>query len=292
MARSAATVIDGTILTVADAPANTGRYAKQRGNHGGSGYPQLRLSALLACGTRSVLDAVFGPVSTGELDQARHLTRSLRPGMLLLADRNYAAAALIATLAATGADLLIRCKNGRNLPVLRRHRDGSWSSTIGRRCRSGSSTRRSASPPAPAPTPAHYRLITTLLDPSTHPAGELIRLYHERWEIETAYLELKSSILGGRVLRARTPDGIQQEIYALLSVYQLTAHRDARRHRQPTRPRPGPGQLHHRPEHRPRPGRPRRRHHRRHRHRPGRRHRRPRPGRTCCPNAGSASKPA
>ncbi|MCM0673553.1 transposase, partial [Micromonospora phytophila] len=41
------------------------------------------------------------------------------------------------------------------------------------------------------------------------------------WEIETAYLELKSSILAGRVLRARTPDGIQQEIYALLSVYQL-----------------------------------------------------------------------
>lgn len=126
------TVIDGTILTVADAPANTVRYAKQRGNNGGSGYPQLRLSALLACGTRSILDAVSDPVSTGELDQARHLTRSLRPGMLLLADRNYAAAALITTLAATGTDLLIRCKSSRNLPVTRRHRDGSWSSIIGR----------------------------------------------------------------------------------------------------------------------------------------------------------------
>ena len=57
------TVIDGTLLTVADSPANTGRYTKQRGNHGGSGYPQLRLSALLACGTRSVIDAVFDPAS-------------------------------------------------------------------------------------------------------------------------------------------------------------------------------------------------------------------------------------
>jgi hypothetical protein len=39
-------------------------------------------------------------------------------------------------------------------------------------------------------------------------------------EIETAYLELKSAILGGRVLRARTPDGIEQEVCALLVTYQ------------------------------------------------------------------------
>jgi len=40
-------------------------------------------------------------------------------------------------------------------------------------------------------------------------------------EIETAYFELKSSILGGRVLRARTPGGLTQEVYALLVTYQL-----------------------------------------------------------------------
>lgn len=41
------------------------------------------------------------------------------------------------------------------------------------------------------------------------------------WVTETAYLEIKSSILGGRVLRARTPDGIDQEVYALLTAYQV-----------------------------------------------------------------------
>jgi hypothetical protein len=124
-------VIDATFLSVADSAANTGRYAKQRGGHGGSGYLQLRLSALLSCGTRSIIDAVFDPVSVGESDQARHLARSLQAGMLLLADRNYAGADLITTLAATGAHLLIRCKSGRKLPVLRRHHDGSFSSIIG-----------------------------------------------------------------------------------------------------------------------------------------------------------------
>ena len=49
----------------------------------------------------------------------------------------------------------------------------------------------------------------------------MITLYHQRWEIETAFLELKSSILGGRVLRARTPTGVSQEVYALLISYQI-----------------------------------------------------------------------
>jgi hypothetical protein len=124
-------VIDGTVLSVADAAAVRARYPKQRGNHAGSGYPTLRLSALLTCGTRSVIDAVFDPITTGELDQARRLAGNLRAGMLLLADRNYAAAALITVLAATKADLLIRCKTGRRLPVITRYRDGSWLSTIG-----------------------------------------------------------------------------------------------------------------------------------------------------------------
>ncbi|HYX18274.1 MAG TPA: IS4 family transposase [Nostoc sp.] len=222
------TAIDGTTMSVADAEKVRTRYRKQRGNHGGAGYPALRLSVLLTCGTRSIIDAVFGPSSTGELDQARTLARSLRAGMLLLADRNYAAADLVKTLAATGADLLIRCKNGRRLPVITRYSDGSWLSSIGTLRVRVIDAQISVKTTDGIHT-SGYRLITTLLDPHRYPAGELIRLYHRRWEVETAYLEIKSSILGGRVLRARTPDGIDQEIYALLTVYQAlrTAMTDA-----------------------------------------------------------------
>ena len=38
--------------------------------------------------------------------------------------------------------------------------------------------------------------------------------------MESAYFEIKKSILGRRVLRARTMAGIAQEIYALLATYQ------------------------------------------------------------------------
>ena len=59
--------IDGTIMTVADSEANLAVYSKQRGGtNGGSSYPMLRLLALVSCETRTVIDAVFRPVSDGE----------------------------------------------------------------------------------------------------------------------------------------------------------------------------------------------------------------------------------
>jgi hypothetical protein len=186
-----------------------------------------RLLALVACGTRSVIDVTFGRTSVGETSYTRHLLRSLHERMILLADRNFAAADLIGEIADTGADLLIRVKTGRKLPVCRRLPDGSWISRIGKvevrviRCAITIATSEGRRTEA-------YQLVTTVTDPDIT-AAELIRLYHERWEIETAFLEMKQTIGDGRVLRARTPTGIEQEIYALLVAYQAlrTAIADA-----------------------------------------------------------------
>jgi hypothetical protein len=229
--------VDGTTLTVPDSTANLAQFTRQAGNHGGTGYPQVRLLALVACGTRTLIDAVFGPTTSGETTYAPGLLRSLHQGMIVLADRNFAAAALIAAIARTKADALVRVKNGRNLPVLRRYPDGSALSLLGTTqvrvidCQITIATRAGR-------RIGIYRLATTLLDHRRYPAAELISLYHERWEIETAYLEIKSTILGGRVLRARTPAGIDQEIYAMLVTYQIlrTAMADATASRPGTDP--------------------------------------------------------
>jgi hypothetical protein len=225
--------IDGTIMTVADSAANLTVFSKQRGGRNGdAGYPTLRLLALVACGTRTIIDAVFGPVSVGETRYAPQLLGSLRAGMVLLADRNFAAGTLLAQIAGTGADFLVRVKTGRGapkLPQLQRHRDGSYRSVFGGVAVRVIDAEITIATRAGRPRTGTYRLITTLLDPDRYPAFELVQLYHERWEIETAYLELKSSILGGRVLRARTPTGVNQEVYALLITYQIlrTAMADA-----------------------------------------------------------------
>jgi Insertion element 4 transposase N-terminal/Transposase DDE domain len=223
--------VDGTILTVPDSPANLARFTKGGGHHGGTGYPQARLLALVACGTRTLIDAVFGPTTKGETSYAPGLLRSLQAGMILLADRNFAAGALAAKIAATQAEFLIRVRTGHSapkLPALHRYQDGSCLSRFG-----GVPVRVIDAQITITTTAGRHtgacRLITTLLDHHRCPAGSLVCLYHERWEIETAYLELKSTILGGRVLRARTPAGLAQEIYALLITYQLlrTAMADA-----------------------------------------------------------------
>jgi hypothetical protein len=212
--------IDGTTMSVPDTPANLARFARQPGHHGGSGYPLLRLLALTACGTRSILDAVFGPTSTGEPGYARQLLCSLKPGMIVLLDRNFDNGQLLNAIAATKAGLLVRLKRNRKLPMLARYPDGSYLSTIGT-TRVRVVTAEITLATSAGRSTGVYRLATTLLDHHRYPAFGLVTLYHQRWEIETAYLELKSSILGGRVLRARTPTGIDQEVYALLVTYQV-----------------------------------------------------------------------
>ena len=211
--------IDGTSLDVPDSPANRGRLTKSHNQHATFGYPQVCLVALVACGTRAVLDAVFGPRDRGEVAYGQRLMRSLRAGMIVLLDRGLSSNAFLQAVADTGAEFLARLSASRKPPVLRGFPDGSFLSRIG-----GVQVRIIACEITIATTAGSrtgvYRLATTLLDHRRYPAAELITLYHERWEIESAYFELKKTILGRRVLRARTMPGIAQEIYALLCVYQ------------------------------------------------------------------------
>jgi len=216
--------IDGTTLFAADSAANLARFSKQRGGRtGGSSYPMLRLVTIMACGTRSVMDAVFGPITSGETTYAKDLLSRLPAGVLLLADRNFAAGHLLTIVTGRHAHLLVRAKTGRGgpkLPVLHRLPDGSYRSVFGGQPVRVIDAEISIATKAGTVTGV-YRLITTLLDAEAYPGTAMLRLYHERWEIETAYLEIKSSILGGRVLRARTPTGVDQEIHALLVTYQI-----------------------------------------------------------------------
>lgn len=239
--------IDGTQIALPDTPANLSVFPRAKaGPNGPAGYPMLRLVALVACGTRTLLDAVFGTDATGELTYAHDLvtpagrTGTLRPGMLLLGDRNFSATAFVGTVASTGADFLIRAKTrstALKLPVLRRLPDGTFLSRAGEvtvRVIEATLTLTPADGTNTHPvTQTTCRLITSLLDPDEAPATGLVRLYHERWEIETSYCELKSTILGGRVLRGRHPAAVTQETWALLAAYQVlrTAMSDAVLHR-------------------------------------------------------------
>src|SRR5206468_12471311 len=101
--------IDGTSMFVPNSAANATTFGRQPGRPDAeSGYPMLRLLTVVACGTRTVIDALFGPYRVGETTYAPRLLGCLRPGMLLLADRNFAVTTLIEQIAAANAHLLIR----------------------------------------------------------------------------------------------------------------------------------------------------------------------------------------
>src|SRR5215471_8951439 len=217
--RNLVCAIDGTTLDVPDTPGHRARLGKRDNQYATAGYPQIRLVALVACGTRAIIDAVFGPTADGEPAYLTRLLRSLHTGMIVLLDRGLSSNALLAATAGTHADFLARLSATRTPPVLRRLPDGCFLSTPG--CVKVRIIECQITIATTAGTQTGtYRLATTLLDTRQHPAFELVKLYHQRWEIESAYFEIKKTMLGRRVLRARTIPGITQEIYALLTAYQ------------------------------------------------------------------------
>lgn len=63
-------------------------------------------------------------------------------------------------------------------------------------------------------TATRYRLLSTLLDPVQAPGLELAKLYHQRWEVEGVFDELKTHLRQSkRVFRSKTPDLVRQEFY-------------------------------------------------------------------------------
>ena len=205
---------------VPDSERNRGWLGKLNAALGETGYPAIQLMTLCETGTRALIGAVFGSPADGETTWARRLLHLLDATMLVLMDRGFDGADFLAEVAATRAQFLVRLTATRRPPVLRRFPDGSFLSVIG-----GVKVRII---PAEVTVTCHdgtrygdsYRLATTILDWRACPAAALIRLYHERWEHEITYLALRHTLLKGRVLRSRDPEGAKQEMWALLAVYQ------------------------------------------------------------------------
>ncbi len=219
--------LDGTTVDLPDTPELEARFGRPGAARGTSGFPQLRLLGLTETGTHAVFAVAVDRYDRSEVGLAPQLLARLRPGMLCLADRAFVGFGLWREAAATGADLLWRLRANQVLPCQRRLPDGSYLSRLyaspeHRRHDDGGVVVRVIDyrlDGVPAAEPL-YRLVTTLLDPCAAPAAELAALYHERWESEGAFAELKVALPGARLmLRSRRADLVEQELYGLLLVH-------------------------------------------------------------------------
>lgn len=224
--------VDGTHLRVPDSDANFEAFGKPSGRNGknDAGYPQVRLVALLNVETRLVAGAAFGPYNTGEKPLARQLWEHIPTHSLTLLDRGFIDFASFVDIVRGGEErhLLVRMPKNMRFTETKELEDGSRLGYFEPTARA-----RRERPDLPDRFPVrviHYehdggepcRIFTTILDPTRASAEELVLLYHERWEIEIAYDELKTHLAGRReALRSRKPDGVEQEIWGLLLLYNL-----------------------------------------------------------------------
>jgi hypothetical protein len=216
--------LDGTTIDLADTPELEERFGRPAAARGSSSFPQLRLLTLAETGTHAIFAAALDRYQVSEAHLALELLQQLQPDMLCLADRAFVGFELWRTAAASGAVLLWRVRKNQVLPCRERLTDGSYLSCLyaspkHRRHEDGGMMVRVIDyrlEGVPDAEPL-YRLVTTLLDPAGAPAKELAALYHERWESEGAFAELKVALPGQRLLlRSRRADLAEQELYGLL----------------------------------------------------------------------------
>src|ERR1039458_2100087 len=231
--------VDGMCLDLPGKPENAAEVGHP-GNEGGRGpFPQLRVVGFGECGTRSVLGAATSGLATGEQPLTRQLLGKLAPGDLLLGDRNFLSHGLLADVLAAGVHVLWRAKSDVGLPVLEVLPDGTWLSRIADPAASRRMRRKGADPKDipgitvrvieysvtsedGSETSETFTLVTDVLDPELLTCEQAAAAYASRWQLETCFDELETSIRGGAavVLRSKSPPMIRQEIYAMLCCYQ------------------------------------------------------------------------
>jgi hypothetical protein len=222
--------LDGTIEPVADTTANDKAFGRRNGPRGPSAYPQIKCVYLEECGTYAVIGALIRPCNASEQGAGRVLLRAVRPGALVLLDSAHCCYQTIAQVQAQKSDVLTRAKANLTLAPVRMLADGTYlarlspSNTKALRAKRGQLApllvrviRYDAPDPKQPTRRILHRLVTTLLDPTLHPAMALIAAYRERWEIENAIDEVDTHLRAEQpILCSRKPASVVQEVYGIL----------------------------------------------------------------------------
>ena len=222
---------DGSTLRVADTDENREHFGLARGRAGASGYPLVRIVTLMRLRSRVLAAAAFGPYSKSELGLCEGLWSHVPDDSLTVVDRLFCSASVLLGLQSGGENRhwLLRARKNAKWTVLESfgRYDKLVELTVSRDAR-----RKNPDLPkkfvARAVSYKHPRskgrqwLLTSLKNATEHPAKELVALYHERWEIELGYDEIKTHLLDRQeTIRSRTVEGVKQEIWGILLMYNL-----------------------------------------------------------------------
>ena len=222
--------VDGSTLRIADTPENETTFGRPGSSRGGTAYPQLRLVALMALRAHLLAGLALGAYRTGEVTLAETLWDKIPDDSLTILDRGFLSFGLLHRLQTRGRSRhwLIRARAKLKWRVIRRlgANDHLVEITLSKQA-------RRADPQLPQTLQVRavryqrrgfraQTLLTSLTDHQRYPAAEIAALYHERWEIELAFDEIKTHTLEREeTLRSRTPARVYQEVWGLAIGYNL-----------------------------------------------------------------------
>lgn len=222
--------IDGTCMRVADTAENEAAFGRPGSKRSTSGYPQVRFVGLMALRARTLAAMSVGGFHEGELTLVKSLWEKIPEHSLTIVDRGFLSWWPLYNLSANGEERhwLMRAKSNLKWREVTKLGPGDSLVEI-----TPSRQVRKANPEMPESFQVRvisyqvkgYRpqkLITSMIDPERYPAKEFAELYHERWELEVGYDEIKTHLLEREeALRSRKPGGVLQEIAGMAIAYNL-----------------------------------------------------------------------
>lgn len=239
-------LVDGTTASMPDTPENQAAFPQFAVQKPGLGFPLARLVAVISLATGTVRDLALGPAKgkhTGETALFRALWDRLDRGDIVLGDCTFASYFGIAPLVERGIDVLSRVHQRRKVDFRRGLRLGVTDHVV-----------RWPKPQRPdwmdqatydrLPDDLEVRelrvrieqagfrvdelvLVTTLLDPAEFPKEEVAALFLQRWNIELDLRSIKVE-MQMEVLRCKTPEMVQKEVWAHVLAYNLVRAQMAR----------------------------------------------------------------
>lgn len=223
---------DGTCLRIPDTEENEREFGRPGSGRSTSGYPQVRIAALLGIASRVLAGLSLAAYSQGELTVAEALWPLIPDNSLTILDRGYLSFWLFhrfqQSIPTANKHFLVRLKSNVTFTKVKDLGPGDMLVEF-----RPSPALRKKHPEMPESLLARlitfqakgYRpttVVTSLLDPEEYPAAEIGGLYHQRWEIELGYDEIKTHMLEREeALRSKRPEGVKQEIYGLGIAYNL-----------------------------------------------------------------------
>lgn len=225
---------DGTTVRVPDSAENRAHFGGQDTRwNSTSGYPLVRLVTLMALRSHILTGARFGAYALSEGALADELWPLLPDHSLAIVDRGFFSARTLIGIERGGIQRhwLTRAKSTLAYTRIEQFADGDELIEL-----NVSKKARQKDPSMPTTwrmRAIRYQrrgfrpqlLLTSLLDPKRYPAAEVVALYHERWEIELGYNEVKRVMLAREeTARSKSPRGVAQELWGLGIAYNLVRY--------------------------------------------------------------------